>query len=324
MSDVSANASAPAANASKNNAKRPGRPPKRSADAAKLDTDSAATTPVIAAVAAAAPVTNDAAPKKKAGRKPKTADAAAAAPVVAAAPPAVPIAGGAGESDISTSVEPTKKKVTPTYIVGYGDEDKSFEEQLAAVTQEDFFNYRNKYFEKLNKITYSQWAKEKTANVKAAARKEASASKRSKRTKKTVDYAAQYEAIKAKLSALNPTVFASLNGKWITDFGKFGIINASELTGKNPLELPQKALHAATVYELAIKNGATPAGIVDCNRSLKPGAKKADKDYLFVTTCPGERLFVGEMPKYYKEPLPGVQECVELSKTTLNKKAVEA
>ena len=311
MADVSN----PAAAAAATKPKRAGRPPKRAADAISTDAAVAAAAP-----AAAAP---PAAPAKT--RKPKAAKATTAA-VPPAAGAAVPPAAAAVSVDATggagADTDAPKKKVTPTYIINYGDNDKTLEEQLAAITLEDFYTYRTAYYEKLNKQTFAQWAKEKKAYINAAIKKENAASKRTKRAKKTVDWAAKYEDTKTKLAALNPSVFAALNGKWITDFGNFGLLDASALSGKTPLELPSKALYAATVYELALKNGATPAGIVDCSRKMQLGTKKADNLFDFRTACPGPRLFVGEIPKYYPAPIPGIEEYAELSSSILKKKPV--
>ena len=300
-------------------AKRPGRP-KRSADAAKLDAD---VTPVVAApVIAAAPVAAaaeaPAAPKKRGGRKPKAVAESDATPA-AAAPPAAAVV-----SDVTATPAGKTKKPAPTYIIGYGDEDKSFEEQKAAVAQDDHIAYKNKYFEKLNKQTLAQWAKEKLSNIKSRERKETAASKRQKRTKKPVDVAALNDSAKALLAALPSTAFAQLDGKYVTDFGPFGKLEAAALTGKTPLELPVEALWAASVYYQAKTFGFSPLGIVDCNRKLKPGTTKADNDYYFLTDCGEERVFVGERPKYYKEPIAGFQEASVLSKTLLKKPATTA
>ena len=311
MADIQTDNSATAAPIKAKRA--PGRP-KRSASTAALD---AAPVPAAAPVAPATTTnTTDAttAPaKKRGGRTKKVVDAVATTDAAAAAAP----------SDAAAA--PKKKSVPPTYIEGYGDSEKAYEEQKAAITEEDHLAFKTAWNRRINKQTFPQWAKAKLAYIRKEKAVKDAAAKRS-RAKLTVTFPEKIAAYNAKLSTLPPAAFAPLNGGYVSDYGKFGKIDAAELTGKTPLTLSEGAGWASSVYFKAVEAGVQPAGIVDSNRKLKQGTKKADKQYEFLTEFAGPRKFVGVVPKYEKEPIVGLELVPELSFAILkgNKAAATA
>ena len=224
--------------------------------------------------------------KNKPGKK--RAAAAAAVPTPAPVDDSSDAVGAA-----AAPAAPRKARVPKKYIEHYGDEDLTFEQQLANVSEAEWLKWKEAMQERIMKQTRAQWAAQKTAFIK---RKRSSATKKNKRKSKPVNAVATAAKHYERLIAMPAAEFAILDGKWLSSYGFDGAKTAAELDGVNATDVPEDELDAFTVYNAAKAHGFAPLGIV----SHKEATDKATKVSTFKTAVVGDREYVGPALPFMK------------------------